>query len=336
MITVQNKRSKVVIHNEWHELTQDEFVDVVEMIDRFRNNKIEYHDFRLSLLEILSGYKRKRKMWRLSKEKAELIDFNLWRLSEMMNFAIVPHYEDESVLDFLSEEMQRKLRKIFPSEIYETEEFAEIEPIMHLLHPKAKINYNIRCNPMQELYHHSRFFNGITWKIENNIPILSMKAGQFIDLQEYYRLFLQEKNPDYLNYFMAVFYDESKNYDSIQCQMHANDFIDVPEKYKKAVVFVYESILHLIREVQPYSILFGDSGEDNTPKLTVGVSEAFYNISKDYSQSLQQAYDMNVVDYLNILCKNIIDAVKQLRGYDKKDYEIAAELKLPTEIIAQI
>jgi hypothetical protein len=94
-------------------------------------------------------------------------------------------------------------------------------------------------------------------------------------------------------------------------------------------------MMHYLRRQHPYHILFGKAADADEITINAGANEAIYTLAKDYG-NINDMVRMPVADYLNLLVKQITDAVKMMRSMDKKPAEIAKELKLEPSIIAQI
>ena len=111
MLKYETQSGEGWIENQWDELTPLQFVQAVSLTNQFVTGAITNIDeYRLRMLEMLTGYKRKRKR----NKHADQINENLYRISENLNFAVIPEIGPAEVFEFFTPDLCELLKTRFP------------------------------------------------------------------------------------------------------------------------------------------------------------------------------------------------------------------------------
>ena len=76
--------------------------------------------------------------------------------------------------------------------------------------------------------------------------------------------------------------------------------------------------------------------ETKVSAISTGALESLYNLSSDGFGDIETIEHMNVIQYLTILRKKIIDTVRSLHAAQMDKADIARETRLPIHIINEI
>lgn len=334
MIRINGKYGLIEIPDCWEELSEDQYLAVSGILLNLTGGNMDLIDLRLNLLKALTGYSRSKE--RFSQEDQERIDENLYLLSEMVRFPIRPKYENMEVMEVLSEPLRDKLRTHFPFEIYDKKYLGELKMVEGLLKYGASINFNMKRNPLLSFRHLETVLHGPFFECDRKgLAITDMTAGEFVDAYEYYSLYLSTQDELYMRKMCLTLYRENRAVYGNESRipgMLATVPIDARVQY--AVFLFFQNFMEYLVK-SPYGLLFGKS-EKKSEGISLGMISTIYSLSKEGYGTTQEISRLNLADYLNMLLKQLIDAVKSLRSLKKTDTQIAEELEINYETVRRI
>jgi hypothetical protein len=341
MIRITGKSGVALnIPDSWDELTRDQYVAVAGNVLNLVEGKMDLIDFRLNLLQSLTGYERSRKRYNAIEQ--EQINENLFMLAERLRFPIRPKYETPEVLEVLSEGLREKLKTHFPFEIFDKKYTDELKMVENLLKYSAAINFTMHRElldvielPADEFSSKKTLLWGPSIDIDpNGLVATDLVAGEFVDAYEYYGLYQRTLSPDYLDKLcLTLFRTDRKVYDSVKVAL-AKKFA-VNRNIKYGVFLFFQNLMEYLVNSPVYGMLFNRKTE-KSGEISIGMVGTIYSLSQEGYGSKEEISQWNLSDYMNAMLKQLIDAVKQLRGFSKTDLEIAKEFGLPIETIRKI
>lgn len=336
MITIAAHNKTLHIPDKWEELTPRQYTAVVAALLQFEDGKLSLFDLKLQALRIVSGYKRSRK--RFSPEQQERITDNLVLLAEQVHFMLKPYYPDKEIMDVFSDDLRRELETRFPFEIYEPKFRAQLDMVGDRLKPQIRLQLGMKTNPLPFVRLRLRKYSGIIWQIdENNLLTTTLRAEQYIDALEYYKLYYLNKKEIYLNSLVAVLYMPVQgSYTQSDVLLYAGRFARLSKEVKTGVFFFFQGIQEYFLHDSPYSFLFAGSEPQDNDKINMGMIRNLYSLAKEGYGSKEELARMNVIDFMNLLVKQLSDAVESLRSLGKKDFEIARTLDINIEILDKL
>lgn len=335
MIEIRHKKKEIQIPDRWEELTPDQYLSVAGLLFDFFEKKLNLYDFKIELLKKLTNYKRSKK--KFSIDTQEQINNNLWLLADQLSFPVKPVYKNLELIDVLDPRLQKRLQKKFPFEIYDPEFMPELEMVMTRLDYSPVVNFNMKKNLLPSFKYNKTIYQGPVFNIDRNLVVeTDMTTLEFIDSYTYFRLFVKNGDEKYLRNLVSVLYrpDRSK-YSTFDTQKRSDSLIGIDPGVLQAVFLFFENLKEYLVHLSPYKLIFSGT-ETDKKKISLGISDTLYGLCKAGYGSKDEISNMGLNDYLNLLLKQIIDAIESLRQMKKKDTEIAMELKLPVEIIMQI
>ncbi|MCT4604468.1 MAG: hypothetical protein N4A59_16390 [Marinifilum sp.] len=337
MIKYRLNNKTIELESSWEELKQDHFLALMEPLRKVISGEIDVMDFRLCLLEILTGYKRSKKK-RSKKEISEIND-NLFLMAWRLGFPLKPHYENPEILTVLPAELQEELKTKFPFEILDADHYAMIEGISKLLKWCPVVNLNFKRNLIPKIKIRRKIFIGPRFDIdENGVVDTDICADEFCEASDYLALYEETGDEKYLNNMSAVFYRENRaEFDATKVRDRAKLFAKhLNDDYRSAIVLFFKNIYHYVQNHSVYSALYQASGEKKSEFLNIGLAKAIFQVSEEGLGSYSDVKRWLLPDFLNQLIRQIEKGVSTYRNAEKTDFEIAEILGLPLEIIEKM
>lgn len=344
MIEIKSKKGKVSIPNEWGELSQEQYLDIMALIYTHpvrTNADMDMFEFRLRLLNLLSGYARSNKKY--SPDDQEDINSLLYILAAKMTFVYRPYYSETEIFEVMSEDLAEKLKTNFPYDLSVTDYADEILQFEDLIKCTPVINYNMKQNPLAVLkikrpWKRSLKIKGPVFDIDPlGVAITNITAGEYVDAQEYYQLYNSTREDRYLKALCFVFYRSySGVYDVAKSQAQLKQNPEIDSLFFLGFYSFFQNIQEYFFTHPVFKILY--TSTETTPKnrISLGNAESIYNAAANGYGNIEQIKNLNLADYMSLMVKDIKDGVATLRGHKKKDHEIAKALNLPIEIIKQL
>lgn len=334
----QKGKQQLQIPDRWYDLTPEQYLGVVNLLNQLTSGASTLFRFRLRLLQLLTGYNRSKK--RFTTDQAEIINNNLAILADMLTFPIVPQYKNPDYLEVLSPSLQKKLKTTFPQEINEPEYIQEIAMIADKLETSISINLDFRCNPLPYITVGDNQWYGPDFTVDNNRVVQTdIIAMEFIDASEFAELYYATEEENYLDNLVSVFYRENREKYSTHGSMRKAKYIKpLPHKVKYGVLLFFQSVVHYISTHPQYGLLYrkAENNETGKAKLDLGSGNVIAQLTKDGFGTREEIEHLPLGDYFTLLLKQIVDAVLSMRDANIKDHEIARKLGLLIETVQKI
>lgn len=323
------------VENCWEDLSPIQFIETVDLTNRFLSGEFTLEEYRLRLLEMLTGYKRKRKPATRNPqpETIETINENLFLISEQLNFAIRPKVGPDEVLEFFTPELREALKTRFPWEIHEPELLDQLLRMKNQMEVQYDLNFNIVRNPLKYLKFGTTVLEGPVFEATADELTTTLKAGEYLDAHEYFRAFSQNRDKKYLDRMILCLYHPIE--DPLGEPVEP-DFAD--EKVKNAIAFVFLFIEQTLVNDPVFSILYQHNDKEYrvSPKLDIGPDAAIGQLVSAGFGSHDAIVNLDIRTFFNYQVLLIKRNVETLRGYGKKANEIAKELNLPIETVQKL
>ena len=140
---------------------------------------------------------------------------------------------------------------------------------------------------------------------------------------------------------MFSFYKTNKNiynpgkYDSESAHALAKSFERLSLVTLQSIAFNFSSFVNFLFTKTEFWVLVAGEHEKPSP-ITTGPLESLYNLSSDGYGDISAVEQMNIIKYLSILRKKLIETVKSMHYADVKHVDIAKNTGLPISLIKQI
>lgn len=319
------------VENCWEDLSPLQFIETVELTNQFLTGSFTLEEYRLRLIEMLTGYQRRKRKSKF----ADQINENLFLISEQLNFAIRPKVGPDEVMEFFSPDLREALKTRFPWEIHEPHLLSQLVQMKNNLEIAYDLNFNVGRNPVKYLKFGTTILEGPVFEASDDELNTNLKAGIYLDAHEYFQAFSQTKDRKYLDRMILCLY---KPIDKPVAEPVEADFTD--EKVKNAIAFVFLFIEQTLVNDPVFSILYSRSsdGELVEPrnKLDLGPDAAIGQLVAAGFGSHESIVNLDIRTFFNYQILIIKRNIETLRGYGKKVDEIGKELNLPIETIQKL
>jgi len=302
------------IPEKWEELTPQQFIYLVDLLRGYSRGEISAESVRALFFLEAAGIKPQR--IRL-KEQADRFSENVFRIASQLNFMFRIEYENKKAISAFPKGIQSLLHRLLPEEI--GDESAEIRAARKLKKQRV-IDAVFGINLIPEIPIRRKVLKGYRFDLTGNIIQLDLKAGQFIDACTVYDQFSETGDPVYLDMITAILYGNEP----------VGLVRQVPAATKASVLFNFQANLLFLQENTDYSVLWWNQPVKTKKKTSnrLGFSDSLYTIAKAGYSDLQNLKDLPVIDFLNLLIKELRDAVLALKESKKNNAEIAEATKL--------
>lgn len=169
------------------------------------------------------------------------------------------------------------------------------------------------------------------YKINTSFNVLtcSLTALQYVEARS-----LIGKSMDTLPLLAAILYHPGR-YSSESAHLLAESFKSLPEDTLHAIAFNFQAFNNYLFTKTEFSLLTA-AKDGKYSAISTGALESLYNLSNDGLGDITAVEQMNVIKYLTILRKKIIESIRSLSSARMEKADIEKETGLPIHIINQI
>ena len=261
--------------------------------------------------------------------RSQLISENIYRASREFTFFFKLEYSKS--IDHLSREVKKLLYRFPPSDLMQTPEIRWASTLKYKYIPD--ISFATQLVP--ELRIKNEIFNGYQLTLKGNILDTNLKAQQYIDaniiIDEYYT----SSNYELLNDLLAILYFPGP-YDPEKRQLLASKFEVVNTVAKHAVLLNFQAFTQFLARKTKYGIMWHRTKKEKTPEVSVGFGDTLYSLAKLGYGTVDELSHINLMTFLDLSLKNIIDSVSYLHENDVSIIEISDKTGLPVSSIQKL
>jgi hypothetical protein len=309
------KGRKLFIPNSWDQLSSRQFIALMDDILAFGRGKLSPAKVRiLFVCRELGVYIR-----RIKDEDALA---NLVWLSEQVTFPFVISYPDnDDALKSVAPALRDKYKRIPPERM-------QGDSLARYL---CKLDYNYAldgcfCAQMiPSVTVESQVYPSYTIDRSFDVLTCSLTALQFIDARE-----LAMQGIKQLPLLAAVLYCPSPYQDKAAKEL-ATSFAKLPQSLLQAIAFNFSSFCNWLFKCTEYALL--TEGKSERKAISTDARASLYNLSKDGLGDINEVEQMNVLTYLSLLRKKVIESVRSLHDAKMKLTDISSETGLSIETI---
>lgn len=307
------------IPNSWDGLTPYHFQALMRDIQSFAEGKISVGMVRANYVCRIMG-------WNLQKIRNTDGWANVAWLAEQVTFPFTIVYPDnDAALQELDSETYRLCKKIPPHRLHGI----TISRYLDRLDYKYAVD-SCFCKQLVPAIHleDETFF---AYNIETmfNRLTCSLTALQFIEARG-----LLGCPKEQLPLLAAILYYPDR-YSSAGAHKLAQKFTGLPMDELIPIAFNFQAFINYLFTKTEFKLLT-ELEETKVSAISTGALESLYNLSSDGFGDIETIEHMNVIQYLTILRKKIIDTVRSLHAAKMDKADIARETRLPIHIINEI
>lgn len=309
--------------DKWEELSREQFLQLVECLLDFREGKTNAAGCRATWFCKIAEIDTKRR-----DNKNDLFWENIYRASDLFDFFFEIEYLDPETgepksLKTMPREIRKKLRKKTPQELPDIPEFRWASKLKH----RYVIDAVFAKNLLPEIIIDGALHPGYRFGLSGNLITTNLTAERFIDANIAYNEYVNDPKPEHLDMLVHVLYFNTEK--AIDTKL----LNKISARVKFAIVLNFQAIMAFLMQKTRYAIIWNRKGTSTDGKLTVGMADTVYQLSKDGYGPVGDIGNYNLIRYLDLLLKNIIDSVTMLNENEINIGDIAERTGLT---IAQI
>lgn len=320
MLKITLGKNKYSFPEKWHELKPDQYLALCRRLFEYANGKLAVDELKAKFFCDIIGIEFKKR-----DNENDLLWENIYRLSREFTFFLKIDYKAD--LKPVDLELRRKLRKFSPDEIYTD------DPVIKWVR-RQKYKYSIDAvfakNLLPSIMVGEQKVYGYRFELNGSLLKTTMTAQQFINASMALDAYDKSHKDKDLNLLMAILYNKD----------NPDYFNKVDPVIRFAVLLNYQAIMAFITRKTKYSIIWhrGKKQEPKKEKNTyaVGAADSIYSLAKLGYGSIDDLSNYNLVRYLDLLLKNIVDSAHMLKDNDFDLAKISEHTGLSIELINQI
>jgi hypothetical protein len=308
------------IPNTWESLTPYLFRSLIHDISLMAQGKLSIAMVRVNYVCRVMG-------WQLKKIKDSDGLANLTWLAEQVTFPFTIVYPDnDAALQDLDFETRKLCKRIPPHRLtgITIARYLSKQPYNYAVDScfcKQQIPaIRIDDDELYSAYNIDTSFNRLT---------CSLTALQFIEARS-----LIGGSLDQLPLLAAILY-YPEQYSSDGAHALAHKFVNLPTDELTAIAFNFQAFVNYLFTKTEFK-LPTEAKNTKESAISTGALESLYNLSSDGLGDVYTVERMNILQYLTILRKKLIDTVRSLHSAKMEKIDIANETGLPIYIINDI
>lgn len=314
------KRTQYSIPNSWEGLTPYLFQSLIHDIGLMAKGKLSVAMVRVNYVCRVMG-------WKLKKIKDSDGWANLAWLAEQVTFPFTIVYPDnDAALQDLDSDTRKLCKRIPPHRL------TGITIARYL--SKLPYNYAVDscfCKQMIPVirFNDEELYSAYTIDTSFNRLTCSLTALQFIEARSLIGGSLEQ-----LPLLAAILYYPDR-YSSDGAHSLAHKFVKLPVDELTAIAFNFQAFVNYLFTKTEFKLLT-EAKNTKVSAISTGALESLYNLSSDGLGDVDTIERMNILQYLTILRKKLIDTVRSLHSAKMEKVDIANETGLPIHLINDI
>jgi hypothetical protein len=316
--TTEKNETVYRIPNAWNTIGPDLFRWLIGVINEYAAGKMSLVELRVKYVCHVMG-------WNINKIHSDDGMANLYFLSDKVSFLFEIKYDDKVLMSLLPEEI--RIAKTVPPDRL---------PI-HLKRylSKYEFKYVLKdcfcCQLIPTITVGDATYHGYDINDEFGMLTCSLTALQYIEAQQ---IVNGDNFEEMLPLLISILYYPGE-YDSEKAKKLAFSFVEVPVDLKWAILFNFKCILNFIFTKTEFKLLTLSKLKESSTIVT-GAIESMYNLCNDGIGDANSVERINVITYLTLLRKKLIESIKSMKAYGMKIDEIESESGMPVNIIEEI
>lgn len=315
-IDFEVKGIKYSIPNAWELLTPQQFEGLLALLNQMAMGE-------LSVAMVQVHYVCQVMGWNTARIKDEASLQVLSILADQVTFIFNIEYP-AGALDGISSDIQQELKKTPPSKIADKGIGRYLA-----MHEYKYVVDSIFCAQLLPIIQIGRKkYQGYKIDVSFDTLTCSLRALQYIEakaLLEY---------PEKLPLLCAILYLPGE-YSSEAAHELAKEFAKLPIATLSAIAFCFQAFNNFLFTHTHFSLLTQGTVKQ-TSTIATGALESLYNLSADGLGNVNVVEQLNVIKYLTIIRKKLIDAVTSMNDAEVPVTDIEERTGLPLHIINNI
>lgn len=306
------------IPNAWHLLSRAEFVGIIADAGKMAAGEIPP-------IRVQANHILRHMGWDASKIKNDEAWANLYWLSAQITFIFNIVYPDQKdLINSLSNQERERVLRIPPQHIDDL----PVARYLCRLDYKYSLDTCFCTQLIPEITVKGKKYKGYSINTNYGVLTCSLTALQYLEARSL------PMDLETLPLMAAILYFPGK-YNSLKAHRLAEDFSSLDADTLQAIKINFLSVSNLMLTKTEFYILTTGSSRGSADICT-GELESLYNLAADGLGDVETIESINIVKYLTILRKNLIDGVLQLQENKVSINEIVKVTGLPIHIVTSI
>lgn len=309
------------IPNSWDQITPTLYLQLIKDILRMSRGELSPAMLRVNF--VCNAME-----WNPSRIKDEEALANIAMLSEQVDFILNIAYPDnDAALADLDSDTRKLFKKKAPEKV--------LGNIMAQYLRRLDYRYCVddcwcaQLIPFVQIGK-KNILKGYTINTSFSMLSCSLTALQYIEARSLL------DHTDSLPLMASILYsDPDIKYSSYLAHQRATEFANLSPEFLYGIMLNFRAFNNYLFTKTDFSLLTASRLEEKK-LISTGALESLYNLSADGYGSAEEVEQMNIIQYLTILRKKIIESVRSMHTAEMKITDIEKETGLPIQILKQI
>lgn len=309
------------IPNSWDQITPTLYLQLIKDILRMSRGELSPAMLRVNF--VCNAME-----WNPSRIKDEEALANIAMLSEQVDFILNIAYPDnDAALADLDSDTRKLFKKKAPEKV--------LGNIMAQYLRRLDYRYCVddcwcaQLIPFVQIGK-KNILKGYTINTSFSMLSCSLTALQYIEARSLL------DHTDSLPLMASILYsDPDIKYSSYLAHQQATEFANLSPELLYGIMLNFRAFNNYLFTKTDFSLLTASRLEEKK-LISTGALESLYNLSADGYGSAEEVEQMNIIQYLTILRKKIIESVRSMHTAEMKITDIEKETGLPIQILKQI
>ena len=310
----------------WYELNQEQYLALVAVLIDYSEGTYTAEQARAVWFCIIAGIDPNVV---LHPTRSAMISENIYRAAREFTFFFKIEYA--KTINHLSIESQKLLRKRQPQELPQTPEIRWAKKLKCKYVPDSVFAAQL----IPQIIVDKETFQGYKLVLNGQILSTSITAQQYIDANTIIEEFFNSNDFDLLNKLIAILYFPGI-YEPDRLNEFELIFRNINPVIKQGVLLNFNALTQFLALRTKYGIMWTSIKKEKTPDITIGLNDTIYSLSKLGYGSVDELSRINLMTFLNLSLKNIIDTVNSLHENEVSIIEISNKTGLPVTSIQKL
>ena len=313
------KGTEYSIPNSWEEVHPANFIKLLQDVELMASGRLSVGMVRVRYVCNCMG-------WKLNRFRSPEAIQNLAWIAEQVTFPFTIEYPDnDAALQDLDKETKKLCKRIAPYRL----KGVGISRYLQRLPYKYVLDSCFCAQLVPVIEANDQIYSSYSINTSFGNLTCSLTALQFIEARK-----VESGHTDLLPLLAAILYYPGR-YSSEGAQRLAFEFVNLPRELLQAVAFNFRSFVNFLFSKTEYRLLTAIT-TDHKSAISTGALESLYNLSADGFGTVNDVEQMNILQYLTIIRKKLIESVRSLHAAKMQPAEIEKETGLPLHIVRQI
>lgn len=313
------KGTEYSIPNCWEQVHPANFVKLLQDVELMASGQLSVGMVRVRYVCNCMG-------WKLNRFHSPEAIQNLAWIAEQVTFPFIIQYPDnDAALQDLDADTRKLCKRVDPSRL----KGIGISGYLRRLPYKYMLDSCFCAQLVPVINVGGELYSGYKIDTSFNHLTCSLTSLQFIEARK-----VAGGHPDLLPLLAAILYYPGR-YSSEGAQRLAFEFANLPGELLQAVAFNFRAFVNFLFSQTEYGLLTAVT-TDHEPAISTGALESLYNLSADGFGTADNVEQMNLLQYLTIIRKKLIETVRSLHATKMQLADIEKETGLPIRIIRKI